>query len=118
MRTDPVEDGTISHIEQGIYYLTTTTGNQDAINSLFQWWLLVEDFDVQVKNLSLANAAVNVTGATSRDFLQKIVDIDMSNEVFPYMHCRKAKIADVPVSFYRIGFTGELGYEIHFCRVW
>ena len=108
------EDGTISHIEQGIYYLTTTTGNQDAINSLFQWWMLVEEFEVHVKNLSLANAAVNVTGTTSRDFLQKLVDIDMSNEAFPYMHCRQATIADVPVSFYRIGFTGELGYEIHF----
>ena len=108
------EDGTISHIEQGTYYLTTTTGNQDAINSLFQWWLVVENYDVQVKNLSLANAAINVTGATSRDFLQKHVDIDMSNESFPYMHCRKANITNIPVSFFRIGFTGELGYEIHF----
>jgi sarcosine oxidase subunit alpha len=108
------EDGTISHLEQGKYYLTTTTGNQDAINALFQWWLLVEDFDVQVKNLSLANAAVNVTGLESREFLQKLVKIDMSNESFPYMHCRQASIAGVPVSFYRIGFTGELGYEIHF----
>ncbi len=108
------EDGTISHLEQGKYYLTTTTGNQDAINSLFQWWLLVEDFDVQVKNLSLANAAVNVTGAESREFLQKLVKIDMSNKAFPYMHCRQTSIAGIPVSFYRIGFTGELGYEIHF----
>ena len=86
------EDGTISHLEQGKYYLTTTTGNQDAINALFQWWLLVEDFDVQVKNLSLANAAVNVTGAASREFLQKLVEIDMSNKAFPYMHCRQASI--------------------------
>jgi sarcosine oxidase subunit alpha len=108
------EDGTISHLEQGKYYLTTTTGNQDAINSLFQWWLLVEDFDVQVKNLSLANAAVNVTGAESREFLQKLVKIDLSNEAFPYMHCRQTSISGVPASFYRIGFTGELGYEIHF----
>ena len=108
------EDGTISHLEQGKYYLTTTTGNQDAINALFQWWLLVEDFDVQVKNLSFANAAVNVTGAASREFLQKLVEIDMSNEAFPYMCCRLASIAGVPVSFFRIGFTGELGYEIHF----
>ena len=60
------EDGTISHLDKGEYYLTTTTGNQDAIYSLFQWWLLVENFDVQVKNLSLVNAAVNITGATSR----------------------------------------------------
>jgi len=108
------EDGTISHLEKGKYYLTTTTGNQDAINSLFQWWLLVENFDVQIKNLSLANAAVNITGAESRDFLQKLVKIDMSNEAFPYMHCRQTSIAGVDVSFYRIGFTGELGYEIHF----
>ena len=108
------EDGTISHIEQGRYYLTTSTGNQDAINYLFQWWLLVEDFNVQVKNLSLAYAALNITGAESREFLQKIVEIDMSNEAFPYMHCRQASIAGVPVSFFRIGFTGELGYEIHF----
>ena len=108
------EDGTISHIEQGRYYLTTTTGNQDAINSIFQWWVLQENFDVQVKNISLANAALNITGKTSRDFLQKIVKIDMSNKAFPYMHCRIAEIKDIPVSFFRIGFTGELGYEIHF----
>ena len=108
------EDGTISHIEQGKYYLTTTTGNQDAINALFQWWMLVEDFEVKVKNLSLANAAVNITGLNSREFLQKLVEIDMSNKAFPYMHCRQARIEDVPVSFFRIGFTGELGYEVHF----
>jgi len=108
------EDGTISHLEKGKYYLTTTTGNQDAINSLFQWWILVEGFEVQIKNLSLANAAVNITGKTSRDFLQKLVKIDMTNEAFPYMHCRIAEIKDVPVSLFRIGFTGELGYEIHF----
>ena len=74
----------------------------------------MEDFNVQVKNLSLAYAALNITGAESREFLQKIVEIDMSNEAFPYMHCRQASIAGVPVSFFRIGFTGELGYEIHF----
>ena len=108
------EDGTISHIENGKYYLTTTTGNQDAIISLLQWWVLVENFDVQVKNLSLVNAAINITGKKSRDFLQKLVKIDMSNKAFPYMHCRLANIKDVPVSFFRIGFTGELGYEIHF----
>ncbi|GIT63549.1 MAG: hypothetical protein Ct9H300mP21_10950 [Pseudomonadota bacterium] len=59
----------------------------------------MEDFDVQVKNLILANAAVNVTGAESREFLQKLVKINMSNEAFPYMHCRQASIAGVPVFF-------------------
>ena len=30
------------------------------------------------------------------------------------MHCRRTSISNVPVSLFRIGFTGELGYEIHF----
>jgi len=108
------EDGTLSQIEPGVYYLSTTTSNQDAINAMFQWWLTVENFDVEVKNLTAVYAAVNVTGATSRKFLQPLVDIDLSNEVFPYMACRKAHISGIPVLMFRVGFTGELGYELHF----
>ena len=107
------EDGTLSHTAPGTYYITTTTGNQDAINALFQWWLTVESFDVRVKNLSAAYGAVNVTGPTARAFLQPLLDIDISNQAFPYMSCRQAHLAGVPILMFRIGFTGELGYELH-----
>jgi sarcosine oxidase subunit alpha len=108
------EDGTLSHLEEGRYYLSTTTSNQAAINALFQWWLTVESFEVQFKNLTAVYAAVNVTGATAREFLQPLVDVDLSNDAFPYMHCRQGQIAGVPALFFRVGFTGELGYEVHF----
>ncbi|MGJ3250747.1 MAG: 2Fe-2S iron-sulfur cluster-binding protein [Elainellaceae cyanobacterium] len=108
------EDGTLSHLESGIYYLSTTTGNQDAINAMIQWWLMVENFDVRVKNLSAVYAAVNITGQSSREYLQPLVDIDLANDAFPYMHCRNARIAGIPALMFRVGFTGELGYELHF----
>ena len=108
------EDGTLSHVSEGRYYLSTTTGNQDAIMSMMMWWLTVEPRDVQVKNLSGANAAINVTGSGTREFLQPLTDIDLSNEAFPYMACREGTISGVPVIMFRIGFTGELGYEIHY----
>lgn len=108
------EDGTLSRLDQNRYYLTTTTGNQDAINALVQWWLTVEPFEVCFKNLSAVYAAVNVTGPTARSFLQPLVDIDLANDAFPYMSCRQAQLAGVPVLMFRIGFTGELGYELHF----
>jgi sarcosine oxidase, subunit alpha len=108
------EDGTLSRLSADRYYLTTTTGNQEAINALFQWWLTVEPFDVRFKNLSAVYAAVNVTGATARKFLQPLVDIDLSNPAFPYMSSRSARIAGIPTLMFRIGFTGELGYELHF----
>ncbi|MBD2257110.1 2Fe-2S iron-sulfur cluster-binding protein [Pseudanabaena sp. FACHB-2040] len=108
------EDGTLSRLEENRYYLTTTTGNQEAINALFQWWLTVEPFDVRFKNLSAVYAAVNVTGPMARDFLQPLVDIDLANPAFPYMSSRQAQIAGIPALMFRIGFTGELGYELHF----
>ena len=108
------EDGTLSHLSEGRYYISTTTGNQDAIESLFWWWITAEEFQVRLKNLGPVLAAVNITGQTSRTFLQELVDIDLSNQALPYMHCRDAKIESVPVMLFRIGFTGELSYEIHF----
>ena len=108
------EDGTLSRLDDQRYYLTTTTGNQDAINALCQWWLTVEPYNVQVQNLSGGLAAVNVTGPNARYCLETLVDIDLSNAAFPYMACRQGHLAGVPVLMFRVGFTGELGYELHF----
>ncbi|MDE0837655.1 MAG: FAD-dependent oxidoreductase [Kiritimatiellae bacterium] len=108
------EDGTLAHVKEGYYYMSTTTGNQDAIRSLFWWWIVTTDFDVKIDNLGPIFAAVNISGKNSRKLLEKLVDIDMSTEGFPYMSTRNATINGVPVMLFRIGFTGELSYEIHF----
>jgi sarcosine oxidase subunit alpha len=42
------------------------------------------------------------------------LDIDVSNQAFPYMAFRFAHIQGVRVYLFRIGFTGEIAYEIHF----
>jgi sarcosine oxidase subunit alpha len=108
------EDGTTSHLEPGTYYVSTTTGNADAIYADMAWWIERRRLDVQLRNLGPALAAVNLSGMGSRDLLQPFVDVDLSNAAFPYMSCRSARLADVPVRLFRIGFTGELSYEIHF----
>jgi len=108
------EDGTLAHVEDGVYYLSTTTGNQDAIEFLFQWWILTDNYEAHIRNLSRVNSAVNIAGAKARDLMNDLVDIDMSNEAFPYMSYRKAKIEGVDVGLFRIGFTGEHSYEIHY----
>jgi sarcosine oxidase subunit alpha len=108
------EDGTIAHIEQGRYFISCTTGNADAIHNNFWWWITTEGFDVRLENLGPALAAVNVTGPRVREFAGEIFDIDVSNEAFPYMAFRFAHIEGVRVYLFRIGFTGELAYEIHF----
>jgi sarcosine oxidase subunit alpha len=108
------EDGTIAHVEQGRYFISCTTGNADAIHNNFWWWITTEGFDVRLENLGPVLAAVNVTGPRVREFAEEIFDIDVSNEAFPYMAFRFAHIEGVCVYLFRIGFTGELAYEIHF----
>src|ERR1700745_1109498 len=40
--------------------------------------------------------------------------VTLSNEAFPYMHVRTGQIAGVDdCVLWRIGFTGELSYELH-----
>ncbi len=45
--------------------------------------------------------------------LKSLTNTDISNDAFPYMHLREATVAGVPCRLLRIGFTGELSYEIH-----
>ena len=40
-------------------------------------------------------------------------DIDFSSAAFPYLAARQGKIGDVPVIALRVGFVGELGYELY-----
>ena len=49
--------------------------------------------------------------------LQKLVDLDLSWKRFPYLGIRVTGVAlgehRVPARLMRVGFVGELGYEIH-----
>ena len=108
------EDGTISHVAEGRYFISTTTGNAEAIHNNFRWWITTDGFDVHVKDLGASLAAVNVTGPEAREMMQPLVDIDLSNEAFSYMACGLTHIEEVPVYLFRIGFTGELSYEVHY----
>jgi len=45
--------------------------------------------------------------------LAQLTPLDVTNTAFPYMHVRDAEVAGVPCRIMRIGFTGELSYEIH-----
>lgn len=58
-------------------------------------------------------AVLSFQGPVSRQVLQRLTDIDLSNEAFPYYTFRPdAHVAGIPAQINRLGFTAELGYEI------
>ena len=58
---------------------------------------------------------MNVAGPASLDLLTRVTeDVDLANEAFGYMEARTGRIAGVDgCVLWRIGFTGELSYELH-----
>jgi len=69
---------------------------------------------IDILNVTSALSGVNIAGPRSREVLRRLAtDIDLSPAAFPYLEVRTGKIADIPARLIRVGFVGELGYEIH-----
>jgi sarcosine oxidase subunit alpha len=108
------DDGVAACLDEETWYVTATTSGVEALYELIEWYLQSGwPYQVHVSNLTESYAAMNFTGPKAREALQPLTDIDLSNEAFPYMGAQQGMVAGVPAIILRIGFTGELGYEIH-----
>ncbi|HEX5701349.1 MAG TPA: aminomethyltransferase family protein, partial [Rubrobacter sp.] len=95
------------------FYLTATTSGVDALYREMTRWAQVWGLDVEVTNYSNAFAAMNLAGPRSREVISGLTDIDLSEEAFPYLGVREGRVAGIPARVMRVGFVGELGYEVH-----
>lgn len=69
--------------------------------------------DYALKDVSHDFAAINLSGPKSREILGALTDSNISNDVLPFMRITDAQISGVPCRILRIGFLGELGFELH-----
>ncbi len=109
-----LNDGVCAPLRDEVWYMTTTSTGATAVFEWLQWWLQSGWGEgVHLTDLTETYAAFNLAGPQSRKVLEKLTERNLANKAFPYMRIRSAKIADVPCRLLRIGFTGELSYEIH-----
>lgn len=108
-----VDDGVACRLSETHFYVTTTTGASDQIYRSMLWWRLHWQLDVDIANVTGAYAAINIAGPLSRKVLSRVAAFDIGREAFPYLAVRRGEAADVPVRAVRVGFVGELGFELH-----
>lgn len=109
-----IDDGVAARISSDHYYVTATTGGIDHVYREMLKWNAQWRMHVDIANVTTAFAAINIAGPKSRQVLEKLgCDIDLSDSAFPYLGYREAKLCDLPVRLMRVGFVGELGFEIH-----
>lgn len=109
-----IDDGVACRISEDHFYVTATTSGVESVYREMTKWNAQWRMDVDILHVTSAFAAVNLAGPDARKVLETLVDdLDLSPQSFPYLAYREGKVAGIPARLLRVGFVGELGYEIH-----
>jgi len=109
-----IDDGVACRFADDHFYLTATTSGVDGVYRQMLLWNAQWRLNVDITNVTGAYAGVNIAGPNARKALAKVCDdVDISADGFPYMGVRQGTVAGIPARLLRVGFVGELGYEIH-----
>lgn len=109
-----IDDGVAARLAEDHFYVTATTGGVDRVYREMLRWNAQWRLSVDIANVTAAFSAINIAGPNSRAVLEALdCSIDLSADAFPYLGCREGDVAGIPARLMRVGFVGELGYELH-----
>ena len=94
------------------FYLVSA-GALQRLDHDWIWRHMPRDGSVQFENLTSAMGVLVVAGPKSRQLLQRVCDIPLENDRFPWLTGQDAAIGLAPAKLLRLNFVGELGWEIH-----
>ncbi len=114
-----MDDGVVVGEGGGAYYFTTSSGRAASTVEWFRYHTRYDGWDYHLVNLTDVLGSLNLAGPNARRVLERVTDDDVSNEAFPYMACRRIIVGDgVEARCLRLGFVGELSYELHVPSSW
>jgi len=108
-----IDDGVIARLGADAFYFTTTTGGSATVFRELLRLNAAWGLDCGLVNVTGHRAAFNLAGPASRGLLQPLTDVDLCDAAFPFLGVRSGTVAGAPARLLRVGFVGELGYEIH-----
>ncbi|HTU64375.1 MAG TPA: 2Fe-2S iron-sulfur cluster-binding protein [Steroidobacteraceae bacterium] len=107
------DDGVVARLGEQLFYVTTTTSGAATVYREMLLWNTRWRLDCAFVNNTGHRAALNLAGPASRELLQPLADIDLSEAAFPFLGARTGHIAGIPARVMRVGFVATLGFEIH-----
>jgi glycine cleavage system aminomethyltransferase T/glycine/D-amino acid oxidase-like deaminating enzyme len=104
-------DLTITKLEEDKFWVVVT----DTMHRHAETWMKrhMEDAHAFVSDMTGAYGQLNIQGPKSRELLQTLTSVDMSNEAFPFRAAKEIDIGLARVLCIRITYLGELGYELY-----
>ena len=105
-------DVTVTKIAQDAFFVIAAAATE---RHDLDWMkrLMPTDGSVTIENMTYRYGTLVLAGPKSRDVLSKLTDTDLSNKAFPFATMQNIFVNLSPVMALRIGFVGELGWELY-----
>ena len=110
------DDGVTARLDENHYYMTTTTGGAARVLDWLEEYLQTEWPDLQVYCTSVTEhwSTISIAGPKARAVMENLApDSDWSAAAFPFMTVQGHEIRGIDARVFRIGFSGELTFEIN-----
>jgi sarcosine oxidase subunit alpha len=111
------DDGVTLRIDEGRYFMTTTTGGAARVLDWLEEWHQTEWPSLDVTRTSVTEqwTTIAVVGPDSRAVIAKLApELDVTNDAFGFMTFRETVLASgIPARVCRISFSGELAFEVN-----
>ena len=111
-----IDDGVVARLAEDRYYVTTTTDRlRPRSTASSSAGRSSGACGVVLTNATGSMAAINLAGPRAREVLEPFASRTSTSarSAFPYLGVRAGRVLGVPARLLRVGFVGELGYEIH-----
>ncbi len=72
-----------------------------------------EGLEATLTTVSEDYGVLSVAGPRARHLLARCTGTDLANEAFPWLTAQETEVCGVPLRALRVGFVGELGWELH-----
>lgn len=106
-------EGDVTVIKNNEYqFLVIVT---DTMHRHSEIWLknnIPKTKDIIVTDVTSSYVQFNIQGPKSRELIQTLTKIDLSNEVFPFRTSKQIDLGYSTIICNRITYVGELGYEL------
>jgi len=110
------DDGMIGLVSDGEYYVTATSSGAEGAEAWMRDWAETWHLTVHIVNQTAALGAINLTGPRAREVLGRLTKDPIDGASLPYAGLRRMQVAGIPCLTLRVGFTGELSFELHHPR--
>ncbi len=105
-------DLTVTKLDEGRFWVVAT----DTAHRHVETWMqrhITADMQASITDLTSGYAQINVQGPRSRELLQGLTSVDLSNDTFPFRSAGEIDVGFARVLCVRITYVGELGYELY-----